>query len=100
MTRRQPRATRTDSRFPYRTLFRSLRHEADQPLALEDVEARHLRLVDRARLGCAGGRGVVRLAGRSAEHTSELQSLMRTSYAFFFLKKKISSKMHALISTT
>src|SRR3546814_5032888 len=74
MIRRPPRSTRTDTLFPYTTLFRSLRiADRQQPF--------------QPRRGPAYGRGVS--AGRrSEEHTSELQSLMRISYAVFCLKKK------------
>src|SRR3546814_8586681 len=72
MIRRPPRSTRTDTLFPYTTLFRSDRirrrgreHRTSPPAA------RHARRVR-----------------RSEEHTSELQSLMRISYAVFCLKKK------------
>src|SRR3546814_2343449 len=87
MIRRPPRSTRTDTLFPYTTLFRS-RGRAATLLA---------RLLSRAH-GAEpavpdGGRpqhpGVGRTQYRSEEHTSELQSLMRTSYAVFCLKKKI-----------
>src|SRR3546814_3839254 len=79
MIRRPPRSTRTDTLFPYTTLFRS-------PAA----ESGHGRLQRQPRgqptatqfLLCAVQRG------RSEEHTSELQSLMRISYAVFCLKKK------------
>src|SRR3546814_3679187 len=74
MIRRPPRSTRTDTLFPYTTLFRSPRQHhgigpCDEPLS------RALRRCGRER-------------GRSEEHTSELQSLMRISYAVFCLKKK------------
>src|SRR3546814_8783604 len=79
MIRRPPRSTRTDTLFPYTTLFRSTRG----PFAVLAVSALSPKLDDRhiesqGRLGC----------GRSEEHTSELQSLMRISYAVFCLKKK------------
>src|SRR3546814_2040758 len=80
MIRRPPRSTRTDTLFPYTTLFRSLR----QPL-------HRLRLRDgqTTRLGMAGERTAgLRRSARSEEHTSELQSLMRISYAVFCLKQK------------
>src|SRR3546814_10235001 len=118
MTRRPPRSTRTDTPFPYPTLFRSA----------ADVLARDLRLTGAVDGGCRvhGSGGVEeRLLGtdplrdrreqlerprlplgyvgdalaqlvdagraaRSEEHTSELQSLMRISYAVFCLKKKIT----------
>src|SRR3546814_9091051 len=90
MIRRPPRSTRTDTLFPYTTLFRSVRPAAvlglprvRQLCPLQgrrhggrgDGLARHRRH--------AGGGGL-----RSEEHTSELQSLMRISYAVFCLKKK------------
>src|SRR3546814_7239308 len=122
MIRRPPRSTRTDTLFPYTTLFRSgggdrrsrgVRHRthfvseilqqlfqkqgADR-IVLDDHQAQGFRLAFPEGLALrfgrgAGGRGNgrrrVHLArGRSEEHTSELQSLMRISYAFFCLKKK------------
>src|SRR3546814_9737619 len=95
MIRRPPRSTRTDTLFPYTTLFRS----------------RHVQILEEARLvavtkGFEGRRphtsceltdeganmhsrwAFPRGCGRSEEHTSELQSLMRISYAVFCLKKK------------
>src|SRR3546814_2348796 len=97
MIRRPPRSTRTDTLFPYTTLFRSQSllgplHAAVLP---HDVAEFLVVAVDRA--GAVGGQEVVDplldLAlglddGRSEEHTSELQSLMRISYAVFCLKKK------------
>src|SRR3546814_3141946 len=85
MIRRPPRSTRTDTLFPYTTLFRS--HElwtvaSEGPDAARGVE-RYARLVAIAR-----AHGVVTPEDRSEEHTSELQSLMRISYAVFCLKKK------------
>src|SRR3546814_2532545 len=110
MIRRPPRSTRTDTLFPYTTLFRS------------DQDSGRRRLHDEGEaLVCVGGDdnrnrqtglqalrlGVERLAefhdvqtaltqrrtdrGRSEEHTSELQSLMRISYAVFCLKKKTTT---------
>src|SRR3546814_5003234 len=94
MIRRPPRSTRTDTLFPYTTLFRSdvssprnalhlgqtlggpIRH-----LWLED--SYHMITIDRER-----GQLAEETASRSEEHTSELQSLMRISYAVFCLKKK------------
>src|SRR3546814_2682028 len=131
MIRRPPRSTRTDTLFPYTTLFRSgdadavaelvrriAAGERDLIRAVQDVDAqdrcvrRHLHRQPAA--GVAGAQDVAhhRLAGRvrrrrseprvgleplgaareirprSEEHTSELQSLMRISYAVFCLKKK------------
>src|SRR3546814_9471647 len=89
MIRRPPRSTRTDTHFPYTTLFRStssarrLRpdsvHGSRALSGLEVVAAAH-------HAGTTGSRKTP--ADRSDEHTSELQSLMRISYAVFCLKKK------------
>src|SRR3546814_2798389 len=108
MIRRPPRSTRTDTLFPYTTLFRSA--------LSKDFEAKWKgRLADAA--GKSGAEGIGQalaefealedllgkigsFAGltyfRSEEHTSELQSLMRISYAVFCLKKK---KKSILINT-
>src|SRR3546814_20428222 len=81
MIRRPPRSTRTDTLFPYTTLFRSI-----VMLAVGDWYVK-LRASSKSR-------GPAELAAwmndilRSEEHTSELQSLMRISYAVFCLKKK------------
>src|SRR3546814_3734202 len=92
MIRRPPRSTRTDTLFPYTTLFRSAR-QYDEPVRGADPASR--RVANPAIwVGASRGRdrgGQVGL--RSEEHTSELQSLMRISYAVFCLKKKtIKSK--------
>src|SRR3546814_7323666 len=80
MIRRPPRSTRTDTLFPYTTLFRScnsrqwqelVKQRKSQPLFAEPCELENAYYLD-----------------RSEEHTSELQSLMRISYAVFCLKKK------------
>src|SRR3546814_6569189 len=71
MIRRPPRSTRTDTLFPYTTLFRSLEFPR-----FGDGRAYSSAWLLRERYG------------RSEEHTSELQSLMRISYAVFCLKKK------------
>src|SRR3546814_8295079 len=108
MIRRPPRSTRTDTPFPYTTLFRSRGgQQGDCGLAVvraNRLEARHRQheipegrelddqdAVGRGRHGTYGGEGCP--AGtlrslRSEEHTSELQSLMRNSYAVFCLKTK------------
>src|SRR3546814_9747110 len=95
MIRRPPRSTRTDTLFPYTTLFRSSPLEIrGQPLrARGRTGAREFRgfLADALRERHQGGaRAHRRQEGRrrSEEHTSELQSLMRISYAVFCLKKK------------
>src|SRR3546814_2843639 len=82
MIRRPPRSTRTDTLFPYTTLFRSPSRAA----AYNGRAPRRCR-PRRGSARCAG-RSPSRSAGRSEEHTSELQSLMRISYAVFCLKKK------------
>src|SRR3546814_6346008 len=98
MIRRPPRSTRTDTLFPYTTLFRSVRraeaHHIDPiggcALADADVgqKARHRIMLARA-IGAEDEKIIAVAAdGRSEEHTSELQSLMRISYAVFCLKKK------------
>src|SRR3546814_3222355 len=86
MIRRPPRSTRTDTLFPYTTLFRS------KPRAAW----RSLPWACSTRAECPRGtalrdaleQGQIRDGSRSEEHTSELQSLMRISYAVFCLKKK------------
>src|SRR3546814_3968518 len=94
MIRRPPRSTRTDTLFPYTTLFRS---GCARPRRRRRQPAGSYRLC--VELGDALGRSVRRQRGRhladgegdlrrSEEHTSELQSLMRISYAVFCLKKK------------
>src|SRR3546814_12347082 len=93
MIRRPPRSTRTDTLFPYTTLFRSRRVDR-----LEIPFPRHL-VEALGRPGLIGGgqqqrirpaaaAQIVAHLDRSEEHTSELQSLMRISYAVFCLKKK------------
>src|SRR3546814_8207688 len=88
MRRRPPRSTRTDTLFPYTTLFRS--KEIDMAQSTEGLVA----IGDYAGNDDTAGDAIdVLLAliadpDRSEEHTSELQSLMRISYAVFCLKKK------------
>src|SRR3546814_1399079 len=102
MIRRPPRSTRTDTLFPYTTLFRSrlsvqpdARRRAGDGLSAgrggdRQGGSRRADRRNRARVRRAVLRRGLRrrLAGRSEEHTSELQSLMRISYAVFCLKKK------------
>src|SRR3546814_7782158 len=85
MLRRPPRSTRTDTLFPYTTLFRSWR-PVRRP---ERVVGPQTALPGRER-PCGDGSMLTRprTPPRSEEHTSELQSLMRISYAVFCLKKK------------
>src|SRR3546814_8869354 len=97
MIRRPPRSTRTDTLFPYTTLFRSAR--VDQGGDVGVVEAGEDRGFALEALAAGGAeraegqdlhRGLLarHAVHRSEEHTSELQSLMRISYAVFCLKKK------------
>src|SRR3546814_4766212 len=110
MIRRPPRSHRTDTLFPYTTLFRSIKKQADIAAAyalgirlfafdsaaeLEKIAA----AAPGARVFCrilTSGEGAEwplsrKFGCRSEEHTSELQSLMRISYAVFCLKKQISN---------
>src|SRR3546814_6556502 len=89
MIRRPPRSTRTDTLFPYTTLFRS-RATTDADTCAESPAACRRDRRRRCRPGRRrpAYRHEIRL-NRSEEHTSELQSLMRISYAVFCLKKKI-----------
>src|SRR3546814_6238519 len=89
MIRRTPRATRTDTLCPYTTLFRS--KEGSVKYGEKDKIARIRRIQleeDPGRLVYENGRMQALIDYRSEEHTSELKSLMRISYAVFFLKKK------------
>src|SRR3546814_12838957 len=90
MIRRPPRSTRTDTLFPYTTLFRSKRDCADRcPVARRhDPAGTAWGGGADCRPGAASGRGAAARGERSEEHTSELQSLMRISYAVFCLKQK------------
>src|SRR3546814_3177586 len=80
MIRRPPRSTRTDTLFPYTTLFRSLLF-----VLLGGLLGWLFFTLLRRTIACLGGDGG---GWRSEEYTSELQSLMRISYAVFCLKKK------------
>src|SRR3546814_1830617 len=107
MIRRPPRATRTDTLFPYTTLFRSCMHEA---LFSDRGLAEGFSTLDVAKGLIDEGyhpmtvffplvvHGAMLIepteTERSEEHTSELQSLMRTSYAVFCLKKKKKKHTH------
>src|SRR3546814_1458184 len=110
MIRRPPRSTRTDTLFPYTTLFRSVTAWANWRLNIPEL-AKRFRVIapDMFGFGYSDSKGRIEdkqiwvdqiaalLDGlgidkvsmvRSEEHTSELQSLMRISYAVFCLKKK------------
>src|SRR3546814_1741000 len=106
MRRRPPRSTRTDTLFPYTTLFRSfpskaypIRVAGRDPIRSEDAGRSYYSPI----IGCDRELYTRKVEGqwpdpmafrllsfrvRSEEHTSELQSLMRISYAVFCLKKK------------
>src|SRR3546814_1002535 len=93
MIRRPPRATRTDTLFPYTTLFRSgesdrLLHRPDDPEEVASLREAGDRGLEHGIRGGGLPQRHRRTRGRSEEHTSELQSLMRISYAVFCLKKK------------
>src|SRR3546814_1638888 len=108
MIRRPPRSTRTDALFPYTTPFRSVLRLAtlirfargaegqDRDALLPRLEADPNDLAAQYALGCLDAQdgkweeSLQRFLERSEEHTSELQSLMRISYAVFCLKKKNS----------
>src|SRR3546814_10810719 len=91
MIRRPPRSTRTDTLFPYTTIFRSPARQGRRPVPVPGGHAwraaqRGADRLHRAHLLVPAA--VAGLGDRSEEHTSELQSLMRISYAVFCLKKK------------
>src|SRR3546814_1770880 len=89
MIRRPPRSTRTDTLFPYTTLFRSLTGRRSVPDSSASPLAKLRSSVTTSVVaGALQGRLGDFGAARSEEHTSELQSLMRISYAVFCLKKK------------
>src|SRR3546814_7825730 len=97
MIRRPPRPTRTDTLFPYATLFRSLASDSQGParqgggtgkLRGHGLQYRAARWRRQRHHRQDGRRARTGIGGRSEEHTSELQSLMRISYAVFCLKKK------------
>src|SRR3546814_3421236 len=83
MIRRPPRTTRTDTLFPYTTLFRSGGHR----MTFRNFTTGNTHAFGGTYLELVPGERLV-YTDRSEEHTSELQSLMRISYAVFCLKKK------------
>src|SRR3546814_8315787 len=101
MIRRPPRSTRTDTLFPYTTLFRSLEELARTPVAVVCAGAKSildlpktLEYLETRGVPVIGyGTGEFPAFYRSEEHTSELQSLIRISYAVFCLKKKKKYKI-------
>src|SRR3546814_4965363 len=105
MIRRPPRSTRTDTLFPYTTLFRSnstkIYGSHTSKWTNRGINQEHaVQTFFRNILGGFAGSRFHRppsglgLSPRSEEHTSELQSLMRISYAVFCLKKKTQSHPH------
>src|SRR3546814_7704605 len=99
MIRRPPRSTRTDTLFPYTTLLRSQHHDQRAVQVADDAHASGTQRIERAEVQGIGDRDAqyptarnqypfAHAERRSEEHTSELQSLMRISYAVFCLKKK------------
>src|SRR3546814_9264758 len=86
MIRRPPRSTRTDTLFPYTTLFRSDRMADAVGHGRDGADGADHRRVGRH------ARGITVGSCRSEEHTSELQSLMRISYAVFCLKQKNTTR--------
>src|SRR3546814_3152139 len=106
MIRRPPRSTRTDTLCPYTTLFRS-QIVVYQRIGMDQFH-RHRRCVQCLRVGVLAGAGGIDQHGpqafaatkhRSEEHTSELQSLMRISYAVFCLTKKNKTLLITTVST-
>src|SRR3546814_6076953 len=112
MLRLPPRSTLTDTLFPYTTLFRSNRAPRFFACAMNSSQADHRYVTTPARQiaprmpgprhstreYAAGDLPVLSAwSGRSEEHTSELQSLMRISYAVFCLKKKTTYKQETII---
>src|SRR3546814_17119835 len=93
MIRRPPRSTRTDPLFPYTTLFRSTVLARRAPVRRRRAAGRAYapwrHAPTRQQDAAHRRRAAQGHADRSEEHTSELQSLMRISYAVFCLKKKI-----------
>src|SRR3546814_9054123 len=97
MIRRRPRSTRTDTRFPYTTLF--LSEHGYRPGRSRHRRSQHLHDFHSSCLFPSSGAQSSRGARRSEEHTSELQSLMRISYAVFCLKKKNNNTNYSIPSS-
>src|SRR3546814_3929247 len=108
MIRRPPRSTRTDTLFPYTTLFRSVGFRAcyrsrtrrwrtpSPPLTAITFSGSSWSMPPRASFASLGLSGQPTPRDRSEEHTSELQSLMRISYAVFCLKKKKNKQQQVI----
>src|SRR3546814_4166504 len=89
--RRPPRSTSPDTLFPYPTLFRSSAQPIDaRPASAQSCAAHRLRSGGNSPVASNAPASSSQARGRLEEHTSELQSLMRTSYAVSCLKKKNS----------
>src|SRR3546814_2118026 len=115
LIRRPPRSTLTDTLFPYTTLFRSpsparlpmLYHSLAESIHELEKYAAGVKLIERMRNSirqrryrlAEGGRKTCSFTLRSEEHTSELQSLMRISYAVFCLKKKTQQQVQNKLQT-
>src|SRR3546814_4740765 len=104
--RRPPRSTRTDTLFPYTTLFRSIGKARTAAAGRRQLHADGAFGSLRHQVGNApfggwrqddGGGSGADLGRRSEEHTSELQSLMRISYAVFFLNTNNNTYFYPLI---
>src|SRR3546814_4134199 len=100
MIRRPPRATRTETRFPYRTLCRSGQVidtiQRERVTHLKMVPSQILALLESPRFNaetCGSLEMLGSVGARSDEHTSELQSLMRISYAVFCMNKKKTAQL-------
>src|SRR3546814_3328163 len=119
MIRRPPRSTRTDTLFPYTTLFRSgvegtaryavrslddwrcgADHAQEADRRVRRILRSQFRQLQRPRIHRRDQHPNRRRPARSEEHTSELQSLMRISYAVFCLKKKTHNKDHTRAAPT
>src|SRR3546814_4231860 len=106
MIRRPPRSTRTDTLFPYTTLFRSLLDAyaagkrvvviIDEAQELSRAALEQVRLLTNLETPSQKLLQIVLLGQRSEEHTSELQSLMRISYAVFCLTKNRTTSRNTL----
>src|SRR3546814_5011421 len=103
MIRRPPRSTRTDTLFPYTTLFRSILVQqmrgAERKCGIPAFNCLPIGSQRHYSAGWINSQGPLvifhrRVKRRSEEHTSELQSLMRISYAVFCLKKKTTKDKH------
>src|SRR3546814_3367222 len=104
MLRRPPRSTRTDTLFPYTTLFRSegirlARDFVEKQFVERGMVADMNVHWDLGKDGQSKPHAHVMLSMRSEEHTSDLQSLMRTSYAVFCLKKKKQTLHYQIVRT-